>query len=224
MSPSREHSSIHGERTGFNFHFVWKLNYFILLLQAKPARKQTVKKYLNQGNINPLPPCHNSVQLLSLQELQTLSFASKHHFFIHFISQNFKILPFSTLANTLHWTPLLPSDSDFEHNFMNDKRWPLSYFLCRLLSAGLFSTVLVFFCTVLYLHSTYQTFISVASCAGYYWQRVHCSVYQTYTGKLLLAMILHIFFGSAIRLQHMWFVLVALHGLGTKNVERHPCF
>lgn len=145
MSPSREHSSIHGERTGFNFHFVWKLNYFILLLQAKPARKQTVKKYLNQGNINPLPPCHNSVQLLSLQELQMLSFASKHHFFIHFISQNFKILPFSTLANTLHWTPLLPSDSDFEHNFMNDKRWPLSYFLCRLLSAGLFSTVLVFF-------------------------------------------------------------------------------
>lgn len=73
-----------------------------------------------------------------------LSFASKHHFFIHFIAQNFKILPLSALANTLHWTPLLPSDSDFEHDFMNDKRWPLSCFLCGLLSAGLSSSVLVF--------------------------------------------------------------------------------
>lgn len=73
-----------------------------------------------------------------------LSFASKHHSFIHFISQNFKILPLSELANTLHWTPLLRSDSDLEHNFTNDKRWPLSCFLCGLLSAGLFSTVLAF--------------------------------------------------------------------------------
>lgn len=135
------------------------------------------------------------------------------------LSQKFKILPLSVLANTLHWTPLLPSDSDFEHNFVNDKRWPLSCFLCRLSSAGLFSTVLVFIA---------QFFIFTALIRHLYhfphWQRVHCSMYQTYTGKLLPAMILDIFFGSAIRLQHMWFVLVALHGLGTQNAERHLCF
>lgn len=56
MSPSGEHSSIYGERTGFNFHFIWKLNSFILLLQAIPERKQTVKKFLNQGIFIPSHP------------------------------------------------------------------------------------------------------------------------------------------------------------------------
>lgn len=104
------------------------------------------------------------------------------------LSQKFKILPLRALANTLHWTPLPPSDSDFEHNFKNDKGWPLSCFLCRLLSAGLLSTVLVFIA---------QCFIFAALIRHFYhfphWQRVHCSMYQTYTGKLLPAMILDIF-------------------------------
>lgn len=32
------------------------------------------------------------------------------------------------------------------------------------------------------------------------------------------------FFGSAVRLQHMWFVLVALHGLGTQNQKDYHTF
>lgn len=85
------------------------------------------------------------------------------------------------------------------------------------------------YCIVLHLYSCYQTFISLSLYAGYYWQRVLCTMHQTYTGKLLLAVILvwfcfFFFFGSAIRLQHTWFVLVALHGVGTQNEKRRPYF
>lgn len=46
------------------------------------------------------------------------------------------------------------------------------------------------YCIVLHLYSRYQTFISLSSYAGYYWQNVHCTMHQTHTGKLLLATVL----------------------------------
>lgn len=73
------------------------------------------------------------------------------------------------------------------------------------------------YCIVLHLYSGYQTFISLSSYAGYYWQRVHCTMHQMYTGKLLLATILDFFFfffGSAVRLQHLYLLLCM--GLGLK--------
>lgn len=96
------------------------------------------------------------------------------------------------------------------------------------------------YCIVLHLYSCYQTFISLSSYAGYYWQWVHCTMHQTYTRKFLLAMILGngggggfggggvgfggVFFDLTIRLQHTWFVPVALHGLRTQSAEGQSCF